>query len=165
MQEQVKWYDYVVTHNMGQITGNVHELHILTLSLLNRLQLFLLFVHLCITKTVSISQFVFKYLYIVCLTRLVWSVSDVDLVSIFVLLSLRCPANQTKSPFTLVQLDVWGPGQINSTIGFHYFVMFTDDFSQCTWTFLMKNRFELFSIFQTFYTEIQNQFGVYIDPQ
>ena len=65
--------------------------------------------------------------------------------------------NRAKSPFELVHTDVWGPCRIASTLGFQYFVTFIDDYSRCTWLFLMKNRAKLFSIFQKFYAEIQTQ--------
>ncbi|RVW40927.1 Retrovirus-related Pol polyprotein from transposon TNT 1-94 [Vitis vinifera] len=70
--------------------------------------------------------------------------------------------NRAKSPFELVHIDVWGPCRTASTLGFQYFVTFIDDYSRCTWLFLMKNRAELFSIFQKFYTEIQTQFNISI---
>lgn len=38
-------------------------------------------------------------------------------------------------------------------------VTFIDDFSRCTWLFLLKDRSELFGAFQMFYSEIKNQFG------
>ena len=58
--------------------------------------------------------------------------------------------------------NVWGPCRTVSTLGFQYFVTFIDDYSRCTWLFLMKNRAELFSIFQKFYAKIQTQFNVSI---
>jgi len=64
--------------------------------------------------------------------------------------------------FTLVHSDIWGPSRVKSNLGFQYFVTFIDDFSRCTWLFLMKNRSKLFYIFQTFFNEIKNQFGVSI---
>ncbi|CAH9120172.1 unnamed protein product [Cuscuta epithymum] len=67
--------------------------------------------------------------------------------------------NRATSPFDLVHTDVWGPYRVTSTLGFRYFVIFVDDFSRYTWLFLMKERFELFHIFQTFCAEIQTQFG------
>ncbi|RVW50235.1 Retrovirus-related Pol polyprotein from transposon TNT 1-94 [Vitis vinifera] len=69
--------------------------------------------------------------------------------------------NRAKSPFELVHTDVWGPCR---TVYFRIsvFVTFIDDYSRCTWLFLMKNRAELFSIFQKFYAEIQTQFNVSI---
>ena len=45
-----------------------------------------------------------------------------------------------------------------STLGNRYFVIFIDDFSRCTWLFLMKSRTKLFSVFQKFFVEIRNQF-------
>ena len=56
--------------------------------------------------------------------------------------------NQAKSPFELVHTDVWGPYRTASTLGFQYFVTFIDDYSRCTWLFLMKNGVELYFIFQ-----------------
>nr|CAN78715.1 hypothetical protein VITISV_030863 [Vitis vinifera] len=70
--------------------------------------------------------------------------------------------NRAKSPFELVHTDVWGPCRTASTLGFQYFVTFIDDYSRCTWLFLMKNRAKLFSIFQKFYAEIQTQFNISI---
>ena len=50
---------------------------------------------------------------------------------------LKCLNNQAKSPFKLVHTDVWGPCQTASTLGFQYFVTFIDDYSRCTWLFLI----------------------------
>ncbi|KAJ7979031.1 Retrovirus-related Pol polyprotein from transposon TNT 1-94 [Quillaja saponaria] len=69
---------------------------------------------------------------------------------------------RAESPFHLVHTDVWGPSRVSSSLGFRYFVTFIDDYSRCTWLFLMKNRSELLSIFQLFCAEIKTQFGVSI---
>jgi hypothetical protein len=58
---------------------------------------------------------------------------------------------RVSSPFALVHSDVWGPSRTTSTLDYKYFVTFIDDFSRCTWLFLMKNRSELFSNFEQFY--------------
>ena len=63
------------------------------------------------------------------------------------------------SPFHLVHSDIWGPSRVCSTLGYFYFVIFIDDYSRCTWIFLMKNRSDVFSIFRNFSIEIHNQFG------
>jgi hypothetical protein len=42
---------------------------------------------------------------------------------------------------------------------FHYFVTFVDTFSLMTWLFLMKDRSELFSVFQIFCNMIKTQFS------
>ena len=65
---------------------------------------------------------------------------------------------RSKSLFELVHTNVCGPSRTASTLGFRYFVTFIDDFSRCTWLFLMKNRTKLFSMFQKFFAEIRNQF-------
>jgi len=69
---------------------------------------------------------------------------------------------RVSSPFALVHSDVWGPSHTTSTLDSKYFATFIDDFSHCTWLFLMKNRSELFSIFEQFYREIKTQFSVFI---
>jgi len=73
--------------------------------------------------------------------------------------SVTCDAS---FPFALVHSDIWGPSRIKSTLGFQYFVTFIDDYSRCTWLFLMKHHSELFHIFQSFFNEIKTQFGVSI---
>ena len=44
-----------------------------------------------------------------------------------------------------------------STWGCWYFITFIDDYSHCTWLFLMKTQAELFSIFHKFHAEVQTQ--------
>ena len=70
--------------------------------------------------------------------------------------------NRAKSPFEFVHTDVWGPCRTASTLGFQYFITFIDDYSRCTWLFLMKNQAELYSIFHKFYVEILTQFNISI---
>ncbi|XP_070053441.1 uncharacterized protein [Nicotiana tomentosiformis] len=72
----------------------------------------------------------------------------------------RSVESHAESVFSLVHFDIWGPSRVSSTLGFRYFVSFIDDYSRCTWLFLMKDCSELFSIFQSFCAEIKNQFGV-----
>jgi len=66
--------------------------------------------------------------------------------------------NRATSPFELVHSDVWGPSRVSSVLGFRYFVTFIDDYSRCTWLFLMKNRSELFSIFESFVLKLKHNF-------
>lgn len=44
-----------------------------------------------------------------------------------------------------------------SKTSFRHFVTFVNDFSQMTWIYFMKNRFELFSQFIAFCVKIKNQ--------
>ena len=66
---------------------------------------------------------------------------------------------QTKSPFELVHTDIWDPSQAKPTLGFQYFVTFIDDYSRCTWLFLMKTLAQLFSIFRKLHAKIRTQFN------
>jgi hypothetical protein len=58
----------------------------------------------------------------------------------------------TKSdvPFVLFHYDVWGPSQMVSLSSHQWFVSFIDDFSQTTWVYLLKDRSEMFFVFQIF---------------
>ena len=75
---------------------------------------------------------------------------------------LRRLDQRKKSHFELVHIDIWGSSWIKSTLGFRHFVTFIDDYSRCTWLFLMKNRVELFCIFQKFHSEVRAQFNTSI---
>ena len=74
----------------------------------------------------------------------------------------RCLDQRTKSPFELAHTDVWGPFRIESTFGLWYFATLIDDYSHCTWLFLIKTRAELFSIFHKFHAEVRTQFNTSI---
>jgi len=77
--------------------------------------------------------------------------------------SFPCSVSQRAlSPFALVHSDIWGPSHVKLTLGFQYFFTFIDDYSRCTWLYLMKNRSELFFIFQSFFHEIKTQLGIFI---
>nr|KYP77156.1 Retrovirus-related Pol polyprotein from transposon TNT 1-94 [Cajanus cajan] len=62
------------------------------------------------------------------------------------------------SIFSTIHLDIWGPSHVTS-FGFRYFLTFIDEFSRCTWVYLMKDHSELLPIFISFFNEIRNQFG------
>ena len=44
--------------------------------------------------------------------------------------------------FSIIHSNIWGPNRVTS-FGFRYFVAFIDDYSHCTWVYLMKDRSEL----------------------
>ena len=50
----------------------------------------------------------------------------------------RSLSSRQSSLFNLVHSDIWGPTRIKSISGFHYLVIFVDDFSRLTWLYLMK---------------------------
>ncbi|RDY13118.1 hypothetical protein CR513_02010, partial [Mucuna pruriens] len=61
-------------------------------------------------------------------------------------------------PFSIIHSDIWGPSRVTS-FGFNYFVTFIDEYSRCTWVYLMRERSELLSILMSFSKEVENQFG------
>jgi hypothetical protein len=69
--------------------------------------------------------------------------------------------NKSSIPFTLVHSDVWGPSPISIVSGIRWFVIFFFfyDCTRMTWLYLMKNKDEVFSIFQSFHAMIQTQFS------
>lgn len=69
---------------------------------------------------------------------------------------------RTQRCFDLVHCDVWGPCNEISYDGFRYFLTIVDDFSRCTWVHLLKNKSDVHSMLQSFYTMIQTQFDVKI---
>jgi len=74
----------------------------------------------------------------------------------------RSVTRDASSPLALVHSDIWGPSCVKSTLGFQYFITFINDYSRCTWLFLMKHHSELFHIFKSFFKEIKTRFGVSI---
>ncbi|RDX62582.1 hypothetical protein CR513_59068, partial [Mucuna pruriens] len=66
---------------------------------------------------------------------------------------------RVSSPFALVHSNVWDPFHNITTCGSKYYHFFYD-FMRCKWLILMRNKYELFTIFEQFYHEIKNQFGV-----
>ena len=65
-------------------------------------------------------------------------------------LSLNNSTSTSSSFFGLVYFDIWSPSSTSTMGGSKYFMIFIDDYSRYTWLYLMKNRSELFSIYQTF---------------
>jgi hypothetical protein len=70
--------------------------------------------------------------------------------------------NKSDAPFILVHTDVWGPSRVVSLSGYWWFVSFIDDFSRTTWVYLLKDKSNVFSVFQMFYKMVQTQFNATI---
>jgi len=43
-------------------------------------------------------------------------------------------------------------------MGFRYFLLFVDDVSHMTWLYLLKERSEMFSVIESLFNKIKNQF-------
>jgi len=66
------------------------------------------------------------------------------------------------SPFCLIHTDVWGPSNVANISGSRWFVTFIDDCSRVTWVYLLKQKYEVTSVFQHFFAMVKTQFGVSI---
>ena len=64
--------------------------------------------------------------------------------------------------FELIHCDLWGPCNEISYDGFRYFLTIVDDFSRCTWVYLLKYKSDASTILQGFYTLIETQFATKI---
>ena len=53
--------------------------------------------------------------------------------------------SRCNSAFSIIHSNIWGPSCVSS-FGFKYFVTFIDEFSKCSWIYLMKDRHEILFI-------------------
>ena len=74
------------------------------------------------------------------------------------------PSSNTKSsfPFELIHCDIWGSFAVPSHSGARYFLTIVDDFSRCTWIFLMKHKSETQSFLKSFFALVANQYNTQI---
>ena len=64
----------------------------------------------------------------------------------------------THRPFDLVHCDVWGPAPHTSPTGGKYYMVFVDDYTRASWTYILKSRQEVLSHVQHFLLEIITQY-------
>jgi Reverse transcriptase (RNA-dependent DNA polymerase)/Integrase core domain len=70
--------------------------------------------------------------------------------------------NKCIVPFELIHCDIWGGYSIPSHNGNRYFFTIVDDFTRCTWVYLMKNKSETQSYLKTFCAMVKTQFDTQI---
>ena len=64
----------------------------------------------------------------------------------------------THRPFDLVHCDVCGPAPHTSPTGGKYYMVFVDDYTRASWTYILKSRKEVLSRIQHFLLEIITQY-------
>ena len=69
---------------------------------------------------------------------------------------------QFSHPFALVYSDLWGPSRINTPYNQKWFVTFTNDHTRVCWTYFLKEKYEVSSIFEKFYSMIRTQYDTSI---
>ena len=67
-------------------------------------------------------------------------------------------SNSNKS-FDLIHCDIWGPFGTTSYSGFRYFLTIVDDFTRCTWVYMIKAKSEVPSLIKNFCKMVANQFS------
>ena len=55
-----------------------------------------------------------------------------------------------------------GPAPVPSRNGFHYYVVFIDDYSRYTWLYFLKAKSEVHDVFIKFKSLVENQFDCHI---
>ena len=65
-------------------------------------------------------------------------------------------------PFELVHCDLWGPFSIPTVDGYKYFLTIVDDFSRCTWIYLLKAKSKTQVLMPQFYAYVETQFNMKI---
>lgn len=66
-------------------------------------------------------------------------------------------SSRSTSAFDLIHCDIWG-GYLTPQSGAHYFLTIVDDFSQCTWVYLMKFKSETYSFLKHFLAMVKTQY-------
>ena len=64
--------------------------------------------------------------------------------------------HRAPSVFDLIHSDAWGPSPIPAMSGHHYYVTFINDYSRCTWVYLMKKKIWDFLTFFYFFANGQD---------
>jgi histone deacetylase 1/2 len=60
----------------------------------------------------------------------------------------------TQYPLEIIYSDVWGPAQV-SVSGHRFYVSFVDAYSRFTWLYLLKHKFEVFTVFTQFQKHVE----------
>jgi len=58
-----------------------------------------------------------------------------------------------------VHTDVWGPAQVSSLGGSHYYVTFIDDATKKTWIYCIQNKSDVFDTFKKWKALVENEIG------
>ena len=65
----------------------------------------------------------------------------------------------TSKPLELIHTDLCGPMRTQSINGDKYFMLFIDEYSQMTWVYFLKHKYEAFDMFRAFTKMIDTKMG------
>jgi transposase InsO family protein len=72
---------------------------------------------------------------------------------------LRVGKEKKNERLELVHTDVWGPAQVSSLGGFHYYVTFIDDATRKTWVYCIRQKSDVFDTFKKWKALVENETG------
>jgi hypothetical protein len=72
---------------------------------------------------------------------------------------LRVGKEKKNERLELVHTDVWGPTQISSLGGSHYYVTFIDDATRKTWVYCIRQKSDVFDTFEKWKALVENETG------
>lgn len=72
-------------------------------------------------------------------------------------LPFGCSRTITTAPFQILHCDLW-TSPLLSNSGFRYYLIIVDDYSHFYWTFPLKQKSDVFPIFQSFVSYVHTQF-------
>lgn len=70
--------------------------------------------------------------------------------------------SKSTSAFDIVQCDVWGPYKNSTLDNCTLFLTIIDDFTKCTWVYLMSTKIQVFSLIKNFIAYVSAQFKTYV---
>ncbi|GMI70512.1 hypothetical protein HRI_000720500 [Hibiscus trionum] len=62
-------------------------------------------------------------------------------------------------PFSLIHSDLWGASRVKNITGARWFITFIDDHTRVCWVYLLKEKSEVYRVFQNFHSMIRTQFN------
>ena len=66
--------------------------------------------------------------------------------------------NKATESFELIHCDIWGSYNVASSCGAHYFLAIVDNYSRCTWVYLMLGKYEVGQLIKDFVAMVKTQF-------
>ena len=73
-----------------------------------------------------------------------------------------CSNHVSNKPFELIHCDLWGPFTTCTFDGFKYFLTIVDDFTRCTWVYLVKQKSDTQFLLPQFANMVKTQFNATI---
>ena len=77
-------------------------------------------------------------------------------------LPFTASTNVSNNPFDLLHCDLWGPFATSTVDSFKFFLTIVDDFTKCTWVYLLKHKSETQVYLPQFASMMSTQFNFQI---